>query len=207
MNEQSKRKLPLRKLATIQPGYPFRGKLPTDSRGDAYAVQFRHIVLGESVSDKGGNSLDRVKLPGRKRPNYLWPSDLVFMAKGTRNHAAVIADVPSNTVCTPNFYHIRLKPEAFRLMPEFLAWQLNHVDAQRYFASCSQGSVAPSITKSQLGELPIVIPSIEQQKLMVKLSDAATREQQLLNELIENRQRMLSAAGHHILHSESATGN
>lgn len=207
MSEQPKQKLPLRKLATIQPGYPFRGKLPIDSNGDAYAVQFRHIVLGEPLSDKDGKALDRVKLPGRKRPNYLWPSDLIFMAKGTRNHAAVIADVPSNTVCTPNFYHIRLKPEAFRLMPEFLAWQLNHVDAQRYFASCSQGSVAPSITKSQLGDLPIVIPSIEQQKLMVKLSDAATREQQLLNELIENRQRMLNAAGHRILHSESATGN
>ena len=207
MSKQHRQKLSLRSLATIRPGYPFRGKLPIDSSGDAYAVQFRHIVLGEPLSDKDGKTFDRVKLTGRKRPSYLWPSDLVFMAKGTRNHAAVIADVPSNTVCTPNFYHIRLKPDAFWLMPEFLAWQLNHVDAQRYFASCSQGSVAPSITKSQLGDLPIVIPSIEQQKLMVKLSDAATREQQLLNELIENRQRMLNAAGHHILHSESATGN
>jgi Restriction endonuclease S subunits len=207
MSEQSKQKRLLRSLATIQPGYPFRGKLPIDSNGDAYVVQFRHIVLGEPLSDKDAKALDRVKLPGRKPPNYLCPSDLIFMAKGTRNHAAVIADVPSNTVCTPNFYHIRLKPEVARLLPEFLAWQLNHVDAQRYFASCSQGSAAPSITKSQLGDLPIVIPPIEQQKLMVKLSDAATSEQKLLSQLMENRRRMLDAVGHHILHPDHSIGN
>ena len=91
-------------------------------------------------------------------------------------------------------------------MPEFLAWQLNHVDAQRYFAMCSQGSAAPSITKSQLGNLPIVVPPIEQQALMVKLADAATREQQLLNQLIENRQRMIDAAGHQLLRPDTTTG-
>lgn len=206
MNEQPKLKLPLRSLATIQPGYPFRGKLPLDSRGDAFVLQYRHIVLGEALRDKQGKTLDRVKLPGRKRPTYLWPSDLVFMAKGTRNHAAVIAEVPGGTVCTPNFYHIRLKPEAFRLMPEFLAWQLNHVDAQQYFATCSQGSAAPNITKSQLGDLPIVIPSIEHQKLMVKLADAATLERQLLNQLTENRQRMIDAVARQLLRPDTTTG-
>jgi len=207
MSEQTKQKLPLRSLAIIQPGYPFRGKLPIDGNGDAYAVQFRHIVLGEPLSDKHGKTLDRVKLPGRKRPNYLWPSDLVFMAKGTRNHAAVIGGLPQNTVCTPNFYHLRLHPDADNLIPEFLAWQLNHVDAQRYFATCSQGSAASSITKAQLGDLPIVIPPIEQQKFMVKLADAATRERQLLNQLIENRQLMINAVARQLLRLDPTTGN
>jgi restriction endonuclease S subunit len=129
------------------------------------------------------------------------------MAKGTRNDAAVIGDVPVNTVCTPNFYHIRLKPEAYRLMPEFLDWQLNYVDAQRYFAMCSQGSAAPSITKSQLGNLPVVIPSFDKQKLMVKLADAATHEQNLLIQLIENRQRMIDAVGRQLLRPDPTTGN
>ncbi|WP_018405468.1 restriction endonuclease subunit S [Marinobacter gelidimuriae] len=207
MNQQANERHLLRQLATIQPGYPFRGKLPLDGNGDAFVVQFRHIVLGERLRDKEGRTLDRVKLPGRKRPNYLWPGDLVFMAKGTRNDAAVIGDVPVNTVCTPNFYHIRLKPEAYRLMPEFLAWQLNYVDAQRYFAMCSQGSAAPSITKSQLGNLPVVIPSFDKQKLMVKLADAATHEQNLLIQLIENRQRMIDAVGRQLLRPDPTTGN
>jgi len=206
MNEHPKQRLSLRSVATIRPGYPFRGKLPLDKTGDAFAVQYRHLVIGKSLNDKQGKTLDRVTLPGRKRPDYLWPGDIIFMAKGTRNNALVVGDLPHNTVCTPNFYHIRLTPDAFNLMPEFLAWQLNHVDAQRYFSMCSQGSAAPSITKSQLGDLPIVIPSIDQQKLMVKLSDAATREQQLLNELIENRQRMIDAVGRQLLRPNTTTG-
>ncbi|WP_439509794.1 hypothetical protein [Marinimicrobium koreense] len=198
---------PLGDLSTIQPGYPFRGKLPLDAGGEAYVVQFRHVVLGEALSDPAGRSLDRVRLPGRKRPTYLQPGDVIFMAKGTRNNAVVIGDVPDNTVCTPNFYHIRLKPEAHPLMPEFLAWQLNQTDAQRYFSACAQGSAAPSITKFQLSISPIAIPPIDKQKLVVELASAANREQQLLNQLIENRQRMMDAVGRELLRPDQTVRN
>ncbi|WP_431474611.1 hypothetical protein RVM24_19200 [Marinobacter sp. KM021] len=206
MSESAKQRLPLRSLATIHPGYPFRGKLPVDKEGNAFVVQFRHLSPGESLDDKEGKTLDRVTLPGRRRPDYLWPGDILFMARGTRNDAAVVSALPANTVCTPNFFHLRLKPEAFRLIPEFLAWQLNQTDAQRYFAMCSQGSAAPSVTKTQLGDLPVVVPPIEQQKLMIKLADAARREQALLEQLIENRQRMTDAVARHILRPDTTTG-
>jgi hypothetical protein len=206
MIHQPKRRCLLKSVATIQPGYPFRGKLELDDHGDAFVVQYRHLVVGEPLDDTQGHSLDRVNLTGRKRPQYLCAGDILFMAKGTRNNAAVVRELPINTVCTPNFYHIRLTPSVCNVMPEFLAWQLNHVDAQRYFAMCSQGSAAPSITKSQLGNLPIVVPPIEQQTLMVKLADAAAREKQLLNQLIENRQRMIDAAGHQLLRPDTTTG-
>lgn len=206
MNHQPKRRCLLQSIAAIQPGYPFRGKLELDSQGDAFVVQYRHLVVGAALYDPQGKTLDRVTLLGRKRPEYLCSGDILFMAKGTRNDAAVVRQLPHNTVCTPNFYHIRLISSACNVMPEFLAWQLNHVDAQRYFAMCSQGSAAPSITKSQLGNLPIVVPPIEQQALMVKLADAATREQQLFNQLIENRQRMVDAAGHQLLRPNTTTG-
>ena len=206
MTEFAKHQLPLRSLAAIHPGYPFRGKMPVDKDGNAFVVQFRHLVVGESLDDKDGKTLDRVTLPGRRRPEFLWPGDILFMARGTRNDAAVVKALPHNTVCTPNFFHLRLKPEAFRLMPEFLAWQLNHVDAQRYFAMCSQGSAAPSVTKTQLGDLTVVVPPIEQQKLMMKLVWAAQQEQALLEQLIENRQRMTDAVARHVLRPDTTTG-
>ncbi|MCM2971803.1 restriction endonuclease subunit S [Larsenimonas suaedae] len=196
----------LQHLASIQPGYPFRGKLPLDDRGDAFVVQYRHMTLGECLNDKSGSALDRVVLPGLKHPEYLRSGDILFMAKGPRNYATLVGEVPSNTVCTPNFYHLRLAPRAHGLTPEFLVWQLNHVNAQRYFARCSQGTSAPSITKAQLGGLPIVIPPIEKQEQMVRLANAATQEQRLLHRLIENRQRMIDVVGHELLNSNSTTG-
>lgn len=190
----------LRELVDIWPGYPFRGKLPLSPGGEAFVVQFRHVEVGARVQDSAGTFLDRANLTGRKSPNFLQQEDVLFMAKGTRNFAAVIGDVPENTVCTPNFYHLRLKPETAGLVADFLAWQLNHRDAQRYFAACSQGSVAPSITKLQLGDLPIVVPPLDQQQRLVELSGAAFREEQVLGQLIDNRRRMVSAVGHQILH-------
>jgi hypothetical protein len=195
----------LNELVTIQPGHPFRGKLPLSEKGQTFVVQFRHIVVGERLTDKHGAALDKATLTGRKEPDYLRPGDVLFMAKGTRNDTALVGDVPPNTVCTPNFYRIRLKPETDNLLPAFLNWQLNHLDAQRYFSMCSQGSAASSITKSQLEALPIIIPPLEAQQVMVNLADAATQEQGLLNQLIENRRRMVVAAGHHILHPEHKT--
>ncbi len=206
MTESAYQRLPLGSLTTILPGYPFRGKLPVDKTGNVFVVQFRHLAAGESLDDKDGKTLDQVTLPGRRRPDYLWPGDILFMARGTRNDAAVVKALPHNTVCTPNFFHLRLNPEAFTLMPEFLAWQLNHVDAQRYFTICSQGSAAPSVTKTQLGKLPVVVPPIEQQKLMMKIVGAAQREQALLEQLIENRQRMTDAVARQVLRPDKTTG-
>lgn len=207
MTSESKQRVPLCNMAAIHPGYPFRGKLPVADDGNSFVVQFRHLVLGEPLDDRFGRTLDRVILPGRRRPDYLWPGDILFMARGTRNDAAVVKDLPHNTVCTPNFFHLRLRPEAFNLMPEFLAWQLNHVDAQRYFAMCSQGSAAPSVTKTQLGDLPVVVPPIEQQKLMMQLVGAAQQEQALLRQLIENRRRMTDAVARHILRPDTTKRN
>lgn len=190
----------LQELVKIWPGYPFRGKLPLNESGEAYVVQLRHIVVGDRLRDGTGDALDKADLGGRKRPTFLQEGDVLFMAKGTRNYAAVIGEVPENTVCTPSFYHLRLKPGC-ALIPDFLAWQLNHHDAQRYFYVCSQGSVAPSITKLQLGELPIIVPPIEQQNHLVGLASAAFHEEQVLGQLIDNRRRMVSAVGHEILHA------
>lgn len=189
----------LQDLAEIWPGYPFRGKLPHSDRGEAFVVQFRHIVVGDFLRVSTGSTLDRADLTGQKRPNFLREGDVLFMAKGARNYAIAVKEIPENTVCTPNFYHLRIKSEG-GLTPEFLAWQLNHRDAQRYFAACSQGSVSPSITKSQLGELPLVVPPLDRQNLLVGLASAAFREEQVLGQLIDNRRRMVSAVGHDILH-------
>lgn len=196
----------LHNLATIHPGYPFRGRLPVDRGGNAFVVQFRHLVAGEPLDDKDGENLDVVTLPGRRQPDYLQTGDILFMARGTRNHAAVVRALPSNTVCTPNFFHLRIKPEVNNLLPEFLAWQLNHLNAQRYFSVCSQGSAAPSVNKTQLGDLYVVVPPLVQQRLMVELLGVAKREQALLEQLIENRQRMTNAVAQRILHSDMTTG-
>src|SRR5690606_41964059 len=97
------------------------------------------------------------------------------------------------------------QPGPYNSGPALLAWRLSHSDAQRYLAACCQGSVAPSITKSQLGSLPIMVPAIERQKRMVKLADAAIREMKLYQKLIDNRQRMIDDVGQQLLRPDTTT--
>ncbi|GAA3899068.1 hypothetical protein GCM10022228_06960 [Halomonas cibimaris] len=64
---------------------------------------------------------------------------------------------------------------------------------------CSEGSVAPSIRKSQLAQVPIYLPPLEKQHVMVALAQAAAEERRLLTRLIDNRQRMIEATGQQLL--------
>jgi len=50
------------------------------------------------------------------------------------------------------------------------------------------------------------VGSEETQHLMMKLADAARREQALLEQLIENRQRMTDAVARHILRPDTTPG-
>lgn len=192
----------LHEIADIYPGYPFRGSLPINPDGEVFVVQFRNVIVNNPLNCPGGEGLDRVDLTGRKPSKYLEPDDVIFMAKSTRNHALAIETVPLNTICSPHFFHIRLKKTAPAILGTFIAWQINHTDAQRYFASCGQGSAARMISKSQLGELPVYVPSIEKQKALVGLSYAAAQEAELLARLIENKQRMIDAIGHQVMHEK-----
>lgn len=189
----------LQELVDIQTGYPFRGRLPLSASGDALVVQFRHIVVGARLNDSTGAGLYRANLTGRKQATFLKPGDTLFMAKGTRNDVAAIGKVPANTVCTPNFYHLRLKPGVRDITPDFLAWQLNHRQAQQYFAACCQGSVALSVTKSQLAKLTVTIPALDQQHQITEMAAAAFQEELLLYRLIDNRKRQLAALGDRVL--------
>ena len=55
MNEHSKHQLPLRSLAAIYPGYPFRGKLPGDK--DGAIAQF--VAEDEDSGTRGGSAAHR----------------------------------------------------------------------------------------------------------------------------------------------------
>ena len=84
-------------------------------------------------------------------------------------------------------------------MPEFLAWQMNHGTAEMYFARGGQGTAVRSITRAQLQDLPILLPTIEKQKTMAGLVTTAQQEKQLMSKLIGNRQQQLKAIGRQLL--------
>ncbi|MDW7746834.1 hypothetical protein [Halomonas sp.] len=209
MTTSKSHQAPLRALADIKPGYPFRGAIRHDPKGEVSVVQVRHLDpeygFGEGCQ---AGALDRVTLEGRRKPDYLQSGDILFVSRGARFFAVVVPHIiPDHTVCTPHFFLIRLNESAKAVItPEFLAWQINHHEAQSYLTRLGQGTLQHSISKSQLKDLPVTIPSLHRQSLVTSLHRAALDEAEQLRALIANREQEMRALGMAVLSEARASG-
>lgn len=176
----------LQDLAEARPGYPFRGAVKEAAEGDVAVVQIRNADPERGVD---WDAVVRTTLTGRKQPDWLRPGDVLFAARGNRNVSIYIDQVAGQAVCAPQFFLLRVKGES--VLPPYLAWYLNQGPAQRYFEASAEGSFITSIRRAVLEALPVPLPSIERQRLIANLADAARREKELTEKLIRNREQQL----------------
>jgi len=173
-------------IAIVKAGHPFRGKILEDTEASTYVVQIRDI-------DNDGyihwQRLIRTNITGRKSPDWLKEGDVLFAARGARNAAAFVGNIDKPTVCAPHYFLIQVTDKS--VLPEFIAWQLNQENAQRYFANSAEGSAQMNIRRAVLEATPLVIPSIEKQKAIVGFDNKVKQEKRLLNDLIDNRAKQM----------------
>jgi len=186
---------PLNALATILAGHPIRDAVRDVPGGDVCVVQMKNM---DAESGIDWPAVARTKLSGRREPDWLKAGDVLFSARGHRNVAVCIDHPPARAVCSPHFFLIRVK-DGKSTIPEFLAWQMNLPPAQRYFEQSATGSYITSIRRQVLETLPVQIPSLDRQRLLVSLAEAAKREKHVLERLIENRQRELDLVAQELL--------
>lgn len=178
----------LAEFVEVQSGHPFRGSIPEDPDGNAYALQMRDVSPESGVA---WANLVKTSLDGRKSPEWLKTGDVVFVARGMRNYALCLEDIPQPTVCSQYFFLLRVK--STDLLPAYLAWQINRAPAQRYLTKNAEGTDQLSIRRGVLEALPIAVPPLEQQHHIVALAKAVRRERQVLEALIRNREQQLDA--------------
>ncbi|MAT64337.1 MAG: hypothetical protein CMQ43_12575 [Gammaproteobacteria bacterium] len=186
MDDEAIESVALTKVAEARPGYPFRGAVEETTNGDVAVVQIRNADPERGVD---WSAVVRTTLTGRKRPDWLRPGDVLFAARGNRNVATYIDHVPGLAVCAPQFFLLRARSES--VLPAYLAWYLNQPPAQRYFEISAEGSFITSIRRAELEKLPVPVPSVERQRLIARLADAARREKELTEKLIRNREQQL----------------
>ena len=184
-------------IADIRPGHPFRGSIEHIKGGAAHVVQVRDTAPTGEVSP---DAMIRTNLSGKKNPDWLQPGDVLFVAKGARHFAALVENLPNQSVCSPHFFLIRVKDE-FRtnVTPEFICWQLNLRPAQRYFQVTAEGSLYLSIRRQVLEYTPIRLLPLERQRQLTAIHRCAVKEQNVLQQLIKNRQHQLDAIAQDVL--------
>lgn len=187
--------LTLGDAADIRSGYPFRGAIADIPNGSVRVVQVRDV---SRAGLRHRDALMTTELEGRKEPGWLLDQDVLFVARGANTYASLVVDPPPRTVCSPHIYVIRVKQPA-RLMPAFLAWQLNQSPAQRYFRQSAEGSHQLSVRRSMLETTQIRIPSIKWQQAAVELERVAYAERDAMQALIKNRETELAILAERLL--------
>ena len=149
----------------------------------------KHI---NEISGVAWQNLAKANLAGRKEPNYLEKGDIIFSARGNKNFAVCLNETPEKAVCSPHFFQIHIKNK-HKVLPSFLAWQINQAPAQKYLINSAEGTMIRSIRRGILESLPIVIPEIKKQKAIAELDFRVKREYTLLQEQINNSRTMMNA--------------
>lgn len=191
----------LSEYVEVIPGYPFRERILENPDGDARVLQMKDVDPSVGISWDG---LLKTDLKGRRKPDWLQADDVVFLLRGNRNFAVILKSVPEPTVISPHFFLLRVGRRV-PLLPGFLAWQINQEPAQRYLEMSAEGTVQRSIRRGVLEDMPFVLPTIQEQEVVVRLSEAAKAEADTYKELIANRERMLRAVSLKILGQENST--
>ena len=180
-------KMKVSDIAEIQIGYQFREKLNMASDGTHQVIQ---VIDIDEWNDHRlcATSLFRVT-PKRHTEKYVVKNgDVIFLSKGRRNSATVIADVPRSappTIAAGYFFILRFDADV--VLPEYLAWYINARTAQAYLNRVSGGSAMPFVSKADFEQLEVDVPPLNVQETIVKLHRAAFREGDLLEKLRRKR--------------------
>ena len=183
-------------IFSVRAGHPFRGGVAASHGGDVSVIQMRDVSADGTVA---WAALTRTVLSGARQPDWLRDGDVLFAARGGRNYAICLSDVPPRTVCAPYFFVLRPKAPTAQVLPAYLAWYINSGPSRRYLAGNAEGTDQLSIRRTVLEAMPLALPSLERQRLLVSLAEAATDERRCLEALIRSRERQLDALAHRFL--------
>lgn len=192
----------LKQIASINAGYPFRGRISETVGSGVVAVQMKDVSLTDGVRWSG---CLETELTGKRKPDFLSAGDILVAARGSHNYAVLVdhalASTGKQAVAAPHFFLVRVKgnsPEGREILPEFIAWLLNQAPVQRHFEQNAEGTLTKSIRRSVLEDAPVVVPPLTKQKSIVDMAKTLREEHRVIKQLIDNSERMMGAIAYEL---------
>lgn len=85
------------------------------------------------------------------------------------------------------------------ILPEYVAWYLNTAQAKKELEKGQSGTRIPSTNKATLSAIPIQTMPLEKQRNIIQLYKLHLQETQLLNKLIEEKEKQFQAQTNKVL--------
>ena len=108
----------LNQVCDISSGHPFRGRIEESNESNVKVVQMKDVSPDNPID---WSQCLTAELSGR-RADYLRSGDILFVARGNRNYAVQIGEIPDGlqAVASPHFFVIRLQDASLYNTPRKL---------------------------------------------------------------------------------------
>ena len=167
----------LKEIANISSGATFRGRLQSVLNAEWAVIQMKDLSSDNGVVFKEAHKID-----GRYPSSViLQKGDLIFRSRGQVNTAALVESECEKVICAAPL--IRIRPDQQKVIPEYLRWYINQLTAQNYLRSRAKGTTVQMISKQALDQMEILLPPMEQQRLIAEYCKLSAQESRLLNQL------------------------
>jgi restriction endonuclease S subunit len=172
----------LKHIASIQMGYPFRTGLEWTEDGNFQVIQMKDI---DDNSRLDAGDLATVDLADVKDRYRVRQDDVLFRSRGRLNTATLVDINVGDVVAAAPLLVIRADGD--EVLPEYLAWWINHPKSQAYLNRQASGTASRMINKKAVAEMMIEVPPLARQERIAAVARLADREQNLLRRLAEKR--------------------
>jgi hypothetical protein len=115
--------------------------------------------------------------------------DLLFRSRSSTNTAVVVPANLGRAVLAAPMIHLR--PRRADVLPDYLAWAINHPWTQATLATHARGSRSQMIGIPALQRLTLPLPPAAVQRAIAEMAQLAIRERELLSEVARLRQHLL----------------
>lgn len=179
----------LNQIADIRTGLVLSRK-KAESKNDIF--KYKVLTLKSFIQDGilDTNALEVFESVEELSSEYLTHLNDVVIRLSEPNTAIYISENDEGCVIPSQFCVIR--PRVDRLLPEYLSIYLNSKFAKKEISKYQLGSTIPTIQLGFLKELVIKQIDIDTQKRVIEFNKLYLKEKKLLNQLIEEKEKLYS---------------
>jgi hypothetical protein len=179
----------LSSIAAVHAGYVERHPTADHSDSGLLALRARDLGADGAIDWRGLRPCEPIRDPARLLIRH---GDVVLTTRTTQIRAVAISGPPPNVVASSQFAILR--PDVTRVDARYLAWALDRAHASGRLRSLIKGSTVQYLSTSELGDLELPVPPLEQQRALARVEQLRARERELLARLEHLRDVALDAA-------------
>lgn len=178
----------LDEIAEVRGGYIATGVARSPLEGTVRGLHAGDLGPGGVIVWPAVRAVSAPRDPSRYE---LREGDVLLPLRSMRLTAVVARGVPEGVIAVGSW--ALLTPRAGHVVPEFLAWYLNHPTTARRLVKLSQGSSLQFLSVGTIREFEVELPPNELQDRIARAQQLESRVTELEQELIHARKQLVDA--------------